>query len=337
MAYLLFGRAIASDMPLPELPEASGEAPAWRFERRPPSGAPPPDEAWFAVWQRPGGDPWLRACRTAGGYRLEYAHGAAFEIDVARRTIAGDLSEGSEETFRHLLVDHVGPLAMSLEVPVLHASSVAIDGNLVAFAGRGGAGKSTIAAALAGRGHALAADDALLVDPRGGHVTAVPAYPGVRLRDDSERAVAAGLAGARRPDPGGKRRFSIGLRFAHGPHVLTRIYLLDPGSTRATVFEPLAARDAMVALLRETYRLALDDRAALAREFAALTAVASRVACWRLSYPRRLDAARTLAEEIEAHARRTSDLGPRTSDVGPRTSDVGPRTSDLGPRPSEVL
>src|SRR5262245_64192874 len=97
-SYELFGRAIGSDMPLPELPDASGETPVWRFERRHPGGAAPPDDSWFAVWQRPGADPWLRACRTAAGYRLEYGDGAAFDVDVARRTIAGDANGGSEET-----------------------------------------------------------------------------------------------------------------------------------------------------------------------------------------------------------------------------------------------
>src|SRR5436190_16160566 len=199
----IFGRVLESDVPLPGLPEAPAGRPVWRFERRHPPAGSTTDAASFAVWQRPGDEPWLRARRTADGYRLEYDDGAAFDVDTRNRVIVGDAA-GGEETFRHRLVDHVAPLAMSLEAPVLHASSVAVDGALVAFAGPTGAGKSTIAAALARRAHAIGADDALLLEPGGEAVMAQPAYPGVRLRDDSERAVAAGLAGTRRPEPNGK-------------------------------------------------------------------------------------------------------------------------------------
>jgi hypothetical protein len=325
--YQLFGRALSSDMALPELQAvALGASTALRFERRLPA---PVDGPWFAVWRRPDGDPWLRACRTEDGYRLEYGNYAAFDIDRAGRAIAGDTIECTDDMFRHLLVDQVVALAMSLETPVLHASSVAIDGQLVAFAGPSGAGKSTIATALARRGHAIGADDALLVEARDGGVGAVPSYPGVRLWDDSERAVAADLSGAGRTAPIAKQRFSSGLRFVRGEQPLTHVYVLDPASAVGIGFERLSPRDAMIELLRETYRLALDDRAAMAREFDALTAVASHVPCWRLSFPRRLDAWRTLAADVEAHIRGSAIRDSRTSDIGPRASDVGPRTSEL--------
>jgi len=304
--YELYGRALDSDMAFPELrPAAAPPAPGYRFTRRLP---PPHDGPWFVIWWRPDGDPWVRASRTPGGYRVQYCNCAEFDVDAARRVIAGATIDCSEEMFRHFLLDQVAALAWSLEATVLHASSVAIDGRaLAAFAGPGGAGKSTLATALARRGHAIASDDALLVDVTDRGVRAVPAYPGVRLWNDSEAEVAAGLAGDGRPEPIAKQRFSGGLPFA-GEGTLVRLYVLDPVPASAVRFERLTGRDAVVELVRQTYRLALDDRGALAREFAALADVAARVSCWRLSYPRNLARWRALAADVEAHVRAGSTV-----------------------------
>jgi len=323
--YELFGRELDSDMPLPELPAAAAGVPVrLSFERIRPA---PHDGGWFAIWRRPDGAPAVRACRTPSGYRIEYSGCAEFDVSPRRGLVQGDTIECPEELFRHFLLDQVMPLAMTLETPVLHASSLAIDGRFVAFSGCGGAGKSTLAIALARRGHALGGDDALRVDARDAGVDAVAAYPGVRLWEDSERAVAADLAGSGRTERIAKQRFSSGLRVVRGARALTRVYVLDPASAGAIAFERLSPRDAAIELLSATYRLALDDRAAIAREFDTLTSVASRVECWRLRFPRRLDAWPALAADVEAHVRGIPDS--RTPDAGRRTSDPGPRTSEL--------
>ena len=299
--YELYGRTFDSDMTFPELrPAEPGSEAGYRFSRRLP---PPHHGDWFVIWWRPDGDPWVRASRTANGYRVQYCNCAEFDVDAVHSTITADTIDCSEEMFRHFLLDQVAALAWSLEAPVLHASSVAIDGRtLVAFAGPGGAGKSTLATALARRGHAIASDDALLLRMADHDVSAVPAYPGVRLWNDSELEVAAGLTGAGRPVPIAKQRFSRGLPFAREGR-LVRLYVLDPLPAGAIRFERLSGRDAVVELVRQTYRLALDDRGALARELAALADIVGRVSCWRLSHPRHLDRWRALAADVEAHVR----------------------------------
>jgi len=319
--YELYGRAFESDMPLPELAEAGTPAePGLSFERR----MPPPIESgrWFVIWRRPDGDPWVQVSRTAGGHRIQYCKCAEFHFETDARRLSGETIDCSEGMFRHFLIDQVVPLVMSLDAPVLHASSVAIDGNrLAAFSGPGGSGKSTLATALARRGHAIGADDALMVVAAGARVRAVPAYPGIRLWNDSERAVAADLAGTGRTEPVNKQRFSSGLRFLRGESILTHLYVLDPAPAPAIAFTRLSPRDTAIELVRETYRLALDDRGALAREFDALTDVAARLACWRLSFPRDLDRSAALAADVEAHVRASGD---RASDIGHRISDIGP-------------
>ncbi|MCU1335642.1 MAG: hypothetical protein JWO19_1223 [Bryobacterales bacterium] len=64
---------------------------------------------------------------------------------------------------------------------VLHASVVDIDGHAVAFLGHVGAGKSSLAAALQARGHAVISDDNAAVRVAAGQATVEPAYPFLKL------------------------------------------------------------------------------------------------------------------------------------------------------------
>jgi hypothetical protein len=61
-----------------------------------------------------------------------------------------------------------------------------------------------------------------------------------------------------------------------------------------------------MALVEQSYRLALDDRAALARQFDDLVGVARNVPAWRLSWPRRLDRWKELADAVIDHAEGTA-------------------------------
>src|SRR5262249_52962005 len=63
----------------------------------------------------------------------------------------------------------------------LHASAVLLDGKLLAFSGASGAGKSTIAAALAARGCQLVSDDVLPLRVTPTCLLAGPGLPELRL------------------------------------------------------------------------------------------------------------------------------------------------------------
>src|SRR5262249_42685762 len=163
------------------------------------------------------------------------------------------------------------PLRLSLDAPVLHASSVVIDGQLAAFIGPGGSGKSTLAVGLGRLGHAIGSDDGLMIRGDGDALIGIPAYPGARLWRDAGAGAgdAAPInAGARSAT---KLRFRDGLPFAGGAAPLTRLYVLDPRPTADVRFEALTPRTAVMALIEQTYRLALEDRASLARQLDALT------------------------------------------------------------------
>ncbi len=83
-----------------------------------------------------------------------------------RRPVA-DTGRDSEQFRRELSSWMLGTVlgyAMCLRgLPTLHGSVVEIDGRAVALLGASGAGKSTLAGALVAAGHAMLADDHLVV------------------------------------------------------------------------------------------------------------------------------------------------------------------------------
>ena len=185
--YQAYGLHIASTRELPELNAAShADAPVdVRVEDAAPLGAPEVDsESGRAVTLRGSPDPsqdvylyWteIGTLRVTGGNRIRvHAH-----LDVPPSTLR-----------LPLLGVAFGVLLHQRRLLTLHASAVSIGGIAAAFVGWKGAGKSTIAAALQTRGHALLTDDVLALQPD--EWTVRPAFPQIKLREASADAVGAG-------------------------------------------------------------------------------------------------------------------------------------------------
>jgi hypothetical protein len=251
---------------------------------------------WFDIWPTSSGSPWVRAQRSQVGYRIRYEGRADFFVDPAAETIVCESFDCPEPMRRHFLLDQVVPLMLSVDRVVLHASSVVASGGFAAFIGRGGAGKSTIALALARAGLAIGSDDGLLIEDG----VATPSYASVRVWNDSA-ALAAGPACNMDAPRTAKRQYLDGFRFAADPQALSRLYVLDPDPYPSIHFEPIAPRDLVITLVEQSYRLALDDRDALARQLDDLTRLARSVPAWRLSSPRRLDAWHELSRAVIDH------------------------------------
>lgn len=300
--YGIYGRVLHSELELPELsPPDAGRSrfPPLRFEHRLPA---PPSRGWFTIWNRPDGLPWVRAAQTSVGYHVQYCNCAEFTLDFGRGAIAGEAIDCADDMFGHFLVDQVVPLMLSVDHLVLHASAVAVDGRLAAFVGPGGSGKSTTALALAQLGHAIASDDGLLLLQRGQEILGVPAYAGLRLWPDSESALAPELQGSGRRGARAKQRFRDGLVFA-GAARLRHLYLLAPGGASSVSFERLTSRDTAVTMIQQSFRLALDDKDALARQLDLVASAAPQLSAWRVAFPRALDGALGFASRLVEHVR----------------------------------
>jgi hypothetical protein len=299
------GLRLASDFPVPELlPAVDGDV-DWRLcaaARRLGVGR------WYHHWRLPDGRRWLSFAKLGDDYLLRFARSGAYLVSPASRTIECDRRLGVPmATLRHLLLNQVLPLAAGLTRIVLHASAVRTSAGVVAFAGAGGVGKSTLAAALCRRGAALVSDDALAVVPWPGGWAGVPSYPSVRLWPESLRALfGADQAAPRAAHYTPKRRL-------HAPGVLpveTRttplaaICLLDGGRGRPSAdatMERVAGPDALVALLSVCFQIDVRDRGRLAALTTQLADVVEAVPVFRLTVPEglaRLDAVAGALESL---------------------------------------
>ncbi len=183
---------LSTDFDLPELPKLTDGvgatfAHAWTVRRSTGHQPLPPPRQWFHHWLQPDGAHWLSFSRHPGGYLLSFPSLADFDVRPDTREIHGYRTSGTPgHTFNHLLLDHVIPLvAGGAHRLALHASVVDIDGLAVAFLGATRHGKSTLAAALGRRGHAVLSDDCALLCRTADGFEVVPTYPGLRLFPES--------------------------------------------------------------------------------------------------------------------------------------------------------
>lgn len=299
--YRLSGFIVESSLALPELLPASGTpsclfelATAARARQRP---------RWYHHWQE-AGRRWVSFARLPSGYLLRFPGLADFEVSRDGSHISvRPRRQMPPETLRHLLLDQVWPLALSGAGRfVIHASGVVLpDGRAVAFAGTAGAGKSSLAAAMAAAGCRLVSDDCLLLERTGSDWLAVPSYPGLRLWPDM-------LAGLEADEEGtsevahytSKKRLARGaLPFSVDAAPLAAVYIVRPLPAGApTKIARLTGGTPVMELVPSTYLLDCEDRVQLERSFAHLAALTTMVPIRQLDLPHALDRLGTIARSL---------------------------------------
>lgn len=239
----------------------------------------------------------MRAARIRGGYLVRFPRLAEFRILGAGRRIEGRPLRGNEaDDLRHLLLDHILPYALSLQGNVvLHAGAVAVRGRAVVFMGETGSGKSTLCASFMRSEYELLTDDGLLLQRQGSRWYCVPSYPGIRLWRDSFKRVCGG--GQRSPVAGRRRKRRVPLKgthvFARRRWRIHRIFFLghlharrgiDP--KRSVHIEVQSPHEAMLALIRQSFRLDLKSHKLARGEFKELSHLAAQKIVRTLRYPR---------------------------------------------------
>jgi hypothetical protein len=185
---------------------------------------------------------------------------------------------------------------------VLRAATVSIGGTAVALCGVSAAGKSSLAAALAQRGHTVLADavTAISTDPDRGRLVVAPLAPELRLWPDTvrelgldqtpSRVVRAALAArAYRlgPDPSVAPLGAVGLLSIAATETRARLEAVD-GSAK------------LRALFGAGWHLRLADALGLSTAvFFRVTDLASAVPCVRIVRPRRGVSPTQLAKIVE--------------------------------------
>jgi hypothetical protein len=234
------------------------------------------------------GEPTLRIATLQGGdyYRMSYHDGTRVVIDRRGERVWADAPDrfDVEHTATYLLGPVLGFLLRLRGTTCLHASAVMIDGRAIAFVGSAGAGKSSTAAEFARAGYTVIADDVLPIQDLDDRFRVHPAYPRLRLWSDTAAALFGDAEALPRITPGWDKRFldlrAAPFEFQEGPVELGSVYLLEEADSVG--IEPMALRDALIALVGQTYACKLLDPRMRSEEFDLLGRLVDRVPVRRL-------------------------------------------------------
>ena len=177
--YHIYGLILESELPLPELTQATGTADIrlWTGSlERPPARV---EEPWFA-WTVEGMTTRL-AWEGVGTFLLR--DGREIVVDPDPEVAAGRLRDFLLSYILGALLQQRGYLVM------LHASAVLMHGQAVAFVGESGEGKSTMTAAFSARGFPVVSDELVPVDVSDGALRVWPAFSRLKLTAASALAV----------------------------------------------------------------------------------------------------------------------------------------------------
>ena len=291
--HFAYGLRITADRPIPGLQELPAAARAdlqiW-FDSKPPwiaecSGTPL--SVWYVSPELEGAStPALTVSLLASGeyFGLAYADGTHFVLDryATRLWARWPASLTLEDTTTYLLGPVIGFVLRLRGFICLHASAVAIGEKAIALLGPPGAGKSTGAAAFAECGHNVLSDDIVPIEPSGEDFLVRPGYPRVCLWPESVQALRGSADALPRLTPNWEKRY-LALhesgRFQSQALPLAAIYLLRERSADlpAPRFAPVAAGEALIALVANTYMNYLLDKERRAREFDLLGRLLARV------------------------------------------------------------
>lgn len=209
------------------------------------------------------------------GYRITLYPYGRYLVSADGREVACAPPAVGWWYWQRLLIGQVLPTASALRgYELLHASAVAIDGRVVAFAGEPGLGKSSLALRLMLRGHPLTAEDVLAVEVRDGELMAEPGAAMLNVREQEHGLV----------DELQRKELGVTVGHSHGkvhivaardPHSrpLGVLYLLDRGGASDPTFEATDVRvgdlyaNSFVTYVHRADRMIrqLDIAAALAR------------------------------------------------------------------------
>jgi hypothetical protein len=182
-------------------------------------------------------------------------------------------------------------------VTCLHASVVAIQDQAIAVMGPAGAGKSTIAAALARWGYPVMADDIAALTNQEGRFVVQPGYPRLRLWPSSVDLLFGSPAALPRITPTWEKCHldltSGGYHFQARPLPLAAIYYLCPRGSGPDVpsVAAMTGEAAFMAMIANTYAAQLFDQSHRTRAFELFGRLRQEVAIRRVTPhedPRRL-------------------------------------------------
>jgi hypothetical protein len=263
---------------------------------------------------------WLHDVPLADGSRyLRWSGLFQFLISNDGLRVTGNsLDAASRESFYAYLFGQVLSIALVKQgIEPLHATTVVIDGQAVAFLGDCGYGKSSLAAAFLRAGHPVLTDDLLVLRPDAGAWYAHAGPARIKLFPE----IAGSLLGKdvsgtplNRLTP--KLIIPLESGPAHWPEpvALKAIYVLNrPNAVRSSGVRitRLKPRRALMELLTNTFESTTTDKPRLERQFRFAADVARQIPVKLLSYRRTLDTLPAVREALLKDLERNSFGGAR--------------------------
>jgi len=307
------GLIIAADAPIPGLPAAPVDlSPEIHIHLDSP--APwcglPVDEFHRSDYVDAGDRPVVTVGRSPGGFCFSYADGTSVWIDTDGTDIWCTRSPDStiEDLATYLTGPILGFVLRRRGHVSLHASAVQVGNGAMILVGPHGAGKSTIAAALAARGCALVTDDVLHVRKTATGWVAEPFASGLKLWPDASALVLGPAVSLPRLTPTWDKR-SLGLKqfgviAAPGPVMVQSVLFLEwSDSDRVEPsLETIGAAETVVRLATHGSAAHLLDDRQRAQEFHTYAGLATSVRVKRAVLSRRRDAFPTCIDRIHRWA-----------------------------------
>jgi hypothetical protein len=229
---------------------------------------------------------------------------------------ARQFEEASRESFQVYLLGQALSFALVKSgFEPLHATTVVINGEAVAFLGESGMGKSTLAACFLEAGYAMLTDDLLVVrkgavkkDAVGKDASVFMAYAGpprIKLYPELASRFLGASNGIAMNTEAQKLILPLDAnRVSDGPIPLKALYTLAvqtqasrKQSVRITVLPP---RESFMALVKNTFNYRIVNSARLERQFKQTAQLVSTIPVKKVSYPRVLSQLPALRDAILA-------------------------------------
>lgn len=309
-AYVAFGLRIHSERELPDGvllgSEDSASLPDVTIRWAPEEGtAVAPSESELDGWFEFG--PEL--------HRFGWPELGSVEISRGREVLVRPVHDPAQGLVEHVLLGPVmADILLSRGLLPLHASANCVGDAAVAFVGRSGQGKSTLAAALHRAGHQAHADDLLAV-PSEGEPLVPFGISRIKLNPDSARSVGDDPEAMPFVYSGVSKRTKVILSdLARPPRCLRGIYrLLDGPDLSITKVDP---RKALFELYKNCFRVEVEQHAlGLSELLRRCAAVATRVPVFDLVRPRDLAQLDRVVSAVVEHAGSQRALGRPSEDT----------------------
>lgn len=234
---------------------------------------------------------WTEFYRSGDSYLLRFPGLADFEVSAdGTEVIAHPAPDTDDATIDHLYINQITPLALSRQgQPTFHASVVTVPGGAVAFLGRSGMGKSTLAASYALNDGAFLTDDGLLIDETADGCMAMPSHASLRLWDDSvEALVVDDIPKASQITYSSKARLLAGdaLAYSDEQAPLLAAFVLNNSDVKDVEIICLNGLSRYMAWLENSFLLDVEDHELLTRHFEWTHRISGRVPTFALDFPR---------------------------------------------------